>query len=235
MQSFWFSTSGNGRANLTNFPKERICLQVSLSLGTRDKEMEANFKWLFSPVSTPLDFLFKWKYNVYTVKWNFNNVFTQVYICVMTTLTLQKASFYILLVIIPTKGKHYPDLYHQTLILPVLELHRRRQWHPTPVLLPGESHGWRSLVGCSPWRHEESDKTERLHFHFSLSCTGEGNGNPLQCSCLENPRDGEAWWAAVCGVAQSRPWLKQLTSSSSSSRASYKWKHAPCIFIQFLF
>ena len=67
---------------------------------------------------------------------------------------------------------------------------RRRHWHPTPVLLPGKSHGWRSLVGCSPWGHEESDTTERLHFHFSLSCIGERNGNPLQCSCLENPRDG---------------------------------------------
>ena len=93
----------------------------------------------------------------------------------------------------------------------------RRQWHPTPVLLPGKSHGWRSLVGCSPWGHEESDKTERLHFHFSLSCTGEGNGNPLQCSCLENPRDGGAWWAAIYGVAQSQTWLKWRSSSSSSS------------------
>ena len=81
---------------------------------------------------------------------------------------------------------------------------QRRQWHPTPVLLPGKSHGWRSLVGCSPWGRKESDTTERLHFHFSLSCIGEGNGNPLQCSCLENPRDGGAWWAAVYGVAQSR-------------------------------
>ena len=91
---------------------------------------------------------------------------------------------------------------------------RRRQWQPTPVLLPGKSHGWRSLVGCSPWGHEESDMTERLHFHFSLSCIGEGNGNPLQCSCLENPRDGRAWWAAIYGVAQSWTWLKQLSSSS---------------------
>ena len=57
--------------------------------------------------------------------------------------------------------------------------------------------------------------TERLHFHFSLSCTGEGNGNPLQCFCLENPRDGGAWWAAVCGVAQSRTRLKQVSSTSS--------------------
>ena len=89
---------------------------------------------------------------------------------------------------------------------------QRRQWHPTPVLLPGKSHGRRSLVGCSPWVHEESDTTERLHFDFSLSCIGEGNGNPLQCSCLENPRDGGAWWAAIYGVAQSR---KQLSSSSS--------------------
>ena len=58
--------------------------------------------------------------------------------------------------------------------------------------------------------------TEWLHFHFSLSCIGEGNGNPLQCSCLENPRDGEAWWAAVYGVTQSQTWLKWLSSSSSS-------------------
>ena len=67
--------------------------------------------------------------------------------------------------------------------------------------------------------HKESDTTEQLHFHFSLSCIGEGNGNPLQCSCLQNPRDGEAWWAAIYGVAQSRTRLKRLSSSSSSSRA----------------
>ena len=90
---------------------------------------------------------------------------------------------------------------------------QRRQWHPTPVLLPGKSHGRRSLVGCSPWDLEESDTTERLHFHFSLSCIGEGNGNPLQCSCLENPRDGGTWWAAVYGVAQSWTQLKQHSSS----------------------
>ena len=70
-----------------------------------------------------------------------------------------------------------------------------------------------SLVGCSPWGRSESDTTERLHFHFSLSCIGEGNDNPLQCSCLENPRDGGAWWAAVSGVAQSWTRLKRLSSS----------------------
>ena len=84
----------------------------------------------------------------------------------------------------------------------------RRQWHPTLVLLPGKSHGQRSLVGCSPWGRDESDTTERLPFHFSLSCIGEGNGSPLQCSCLENPRDGGACWAAVYGVARSRTRLK---------------------------
>ena len=94
----------------------------------------------------------------------------------------------------------------------------RRQWHPTPVFLPGESHGRRSLVGCSPWGREELDTTEWLHFHFSLSCIGEGNGNPLQCSCLEDPRDGGAWWAAIYGVAQSRTRLKRLSSSSSKWR-----------------
>ena len=79
----------------------------------------------------------------------------------------------------------------------------RRQWHPTPVLLPGKSHGRRGLVGCSPCGGEELDTTERLHFHFTLSCIGEGNGNPLQCSCLENSRDGGAWWAAICGAVES--------------------------------
>ena len=68
-------------------------------------------------------------------------------------------------------------------------------------------------MGCSPWGRYKSDTTERLHFHFSLSCIGGGNGNPLQCSCLENPRDGGAWW--VSGVAQSRTRLKRLSSSSS--------------------
>ena len=86
---------------------------------------------------------------------------------------------------------HYLPEFAQT--------HRRRQWHPTPVLLPGKSHGWRRLVGCSPWRRKESDTIERLYFHFSLSCIGEGNGNPLQCSCLENPRDRGAWWAVIYG------------------------------------
>ena len=117
----------------------------------------------------------------------------------------------------------------------------RRQWHPTPVLLPGKSHGWWSLIGCSPWGREESDMTERLHVHFSLSCIGEGNGNPLQYSCLENPREGGAWWAAVYGVAQSRTRLNWLSSSSSSgllkSFTTFLWTyrdkidsaHCPCI------
>ena len=94
---------------------------------------------------------------------------------------------------------------------------RRRRWQPTPVLLPGKSHGWRSLVGYSPCGCYESDVTERLHFHFSVSCTGEGNGNPLQCSCLETPRDGGAWCAAICEFAQSRTRLERLSSSGSTS------------------
>ena len=71
-------------------------------------------------------------------------------------------------------------------------------------------------MGCSPWGRKESNRTQRLPFHFSLSCIGEGYGNPLQCSCLENPKDCGAWWAAVNGVAQSRTRLKGLSSSSSS-------------------
>ena len=103
---------------------------------------------------------------------------------------------------------------------------RRRQWHPTPALLPGRSHGWRSLEGCSPWGRWGLDMTERLQFYFSLSlsCIGEGSGNPLQCYCVENPRDRGAWWAAIYGVAQSWTWLKWLSSSSSSTSFSPVWK-----------
>ena len=87
---------------------------------------------------------------------------------------------------------------------------------PVVALLPGNSHGRRSLVGST------FTTSERLHFHFSLPCIGEGNGNPLQCSCLENPRDGGAWWAAVYGVAQSRTRLKRLSSSSSRHSVNVK-------------
>ena len=77
-------------------------------------------------------------------------------------------------------------------------------WHPP---MDGEAW-WAAVHGVS------KSRTERLHFHFSFPCTGEGNGNPLQCSCLENPRDGGAWWAAVYRVAQSQTRLKWLSSSS---------------------
>ena len=85
-----------------------------------------------------------------------------------------------------------------------------------------------TLAWKIPWAEEPGglqsmgslrvDMTERLHFHFLLSCIGEGNGNPLQCSCLENPRDGGAWWASIYGVAQSRTRLKRLSNSSSATR-----------------
>ena len=84
---------------------------------------------------------------------------------------------------------------------------------PHSSTLGGKFHGQSSLVGCSPWGYEESDTTERLHFHFSLSCIGEGNGNALQCSCLENPRDGGDWRAAIYEVVQSQTQLSQLSSS----------------------
>ena len=80
---------------------------------------------------------------------------------------------------------------------------QRRQWQPTQVLLPGKSHGRRNLVGYSPWGREESDSTERLHFHFSLSCTGEENGNTLQYCCLENPRDGSLVGCHLWGHTES--------------------------------
>ena len=103
----------------------------------------------------------------------------------------------------------------------IIALH---QWQPTPVLLPGKSQGWRSLVGCSPWGCWGSDTTERLPFHFWLSCIGEGSGNPLQCSCLESPRDGGAWWAAVYGVTQSWTRLKWLSNLASGTIFLFKKK-----------
>ena len=95
---------------------------------------------------------------------------------------------------------------------------RRRRWHPTPVLLPGKSHGQRSLVGCGPWGREESDMTERLPFHFSLSCIGAGNGNPLQCSCLENPRDRGAWWASFRLWGRTESDMTEVTQQLSTSK-----------------
>ena len=106
-----------------------------------------------------------------------------------------------------------------------LEIKWRRKWQPTPVFLPGKSHGRWSLVGCSPWGREESDTTEQLHFHFSLLCIGEENGNPLHYSCLENARDRGAWWAAVYWVAQVWTWLKRLSSSSSGDQNVCFWTY----------
>ena len=93
-----------------------------------------------------------------------------------------------------------------------------QQWHSTPVLLPGKSHGWRNLVGCSPWGSKESDTTEQLHFHFSLSCIGEGNGNPLQCSCLENPRDEEPGGLPSMGSHRVRHDWSDLAAAMPSTR-----------------
>ena len=100
-----------------------------------------------------------------------------------------------------------------------------------------------TLAWKIPWMEEpgtpkELDTTERLHFRFSLLCIGERNGNPLQCSCLENPRDGGAWWAAVSGVLQSRTQLRWLSSSSNSSinsKLSYMVFHLYHIFFTFWF
>ena len=117
----------------------------------------------------------------------------------------------------------------------------KRQWHPTPVLLPGKSHGWRSLVGCSPWGPKSQTQLSNFTFTFSLSCIREGNGNPLQCSWLEHPRGRRAWWADVYGVTQSQSRLKWLSSSMTLQSPSwvYIWRktlskriHAPQCSLQ---
>ena len=124
---------------------------------------------------------------------------------------------YNIVLVLPNIEMNPPQVYLCFYFLSYTSLTLGKPRGSYPVLLPGKSHGWKSLVGCSPWGHQELDMTERLHFHFSLSYTGERNGNPLQCSCLENPRDEGAWWAAICGVAQSRTQLKQHSSSSRRS------------------
>ena len=96
----------------------------------------------------------------------------------------------------------------------------RRRWYPTPLLLPGKFHGRRSLVGCSPWGCIELDTTERLHFDFSLSYIGEGNGNPLQCSCLENPRDGGAWWLPSMGSHRVGHDWSDLAAAAAAKRGT---------------
>ena len=128
--------------------------------------------------------------------------------------------------IAPTWAKHSEWTLFQPLGKPSLGEGNGTPLQYSCLENPMDGGAWQAAVhGVA-----KSDKTERLHFHFSLSCIGEGNGNPLQCSCLENPRDGRAWWAAIYEVAQSRTWLKQLSSSSSKpslvSRYSLKppWK-----------
>ena len=97
----------------------------------------------------------------------------------------------------------YVNVCTQRIIILIVHNYQRRQWQPTPVLLPGKSHGPRSLVGCSPWGRKESDTIEWLHFHFSLSCIGEGNGNPLPSAVYGVGHDWSDLAAAVVAVSLS--------------------------------
>ena len=119
------------------------------------------------------------------------------------------------------------------LFISKVDMTREKAMAPHSSTLAWKIPWTEKLGGLQSMGSLELDTTERLHFHFSLSCFGKGNGNPLQCSCLENPRDGGAWWAAVYGIAQSWTWLKRLSSSSSSSSSSMvdcwrrAWQPAP--------
>ena len=109
--------------------------------------------------------------------------------------------------------------FSPSFLYPLSFVFQRRQWHPTPVLLPGKTHGWRSLVACSPWGHYASDTTERLHFHFSLFTFMHWR-RKWQATPVFLPGEFQgrgAWWAAVYGVSQSWTRLKRLSSSSSRS------------------
>ena len=111
--------------------------------------------------------------------------------------------------------------YHIMIIKSTPKDERRRQWQPTPVLLPGNSCGQSNLVGYSPWGREESDTTELLHFHFSLSSTEEGNGNPLQYSCLENPRDGSVVGCHLWGRTVRYEWCD--LAAAAKMKVYYNW------------
>ena len=110
----------------------------------------------------------------------------------------------------------------QEVLFLIIIMFQRRQWHPTPVLLPGKSHGWRSLIGCSPWGLEEWDTTERLQFHFSLFTLmhWRRKWQPTPVFWPGESQGRGAWWAAIYGAAQSRTRLKRLSSSSMCHCAS---------------
>ena len=110
-------------------------------------------------------------------------------------------------------------------------MHWRRKWQPTPVFLPGESQGQRSLVGCSPWGRKESNTTKRLPFHFSLSHIGEGNGSPLQCYCLENPRDGEPGGLPSMGLHRVGHDWSNLAAAAWSNSSSFIWFNLIVTFV----
>ena len=122
---------------------------------------------------------------------------------------------------VPTLTKYIHTLWHSNLFLDIF-LADIYTYILEKAMAPHSS----TLAWKIPWTEKPGRlqsvgslrvrQTEQLHFHFSISCIGEGNGNPLQCSCLENPRDRGAWWAAVYGVTWSWTWLKWLSSSTSS-------------------
>ena len=125
----------------------------------------------------------------------------------------------------------YKDAYIFKIVLYMLLW--RRTWQPTSVLLPEKSHGWRGPGGLQSMRSRRVRQDWATSLSLSLSCIGAGNGNPLQCSCLEKPRDRGAWWAAVYGVAQSRTRLKRLrdrksTRLNSSHRHTSRMPSSAC-------
>ena len=97
---------------------------------------------------------------------------------------------------------------------------RRRQWHPTPVLLPRKSHGRRSLVGCSPWGHYESDTAEQLHFHFSLLCIGEGNATHSSVLAWRIPGTGEPGGLPSIGSHRVGHYWSDLAAAAAAAHAS---------------
>ena len=138
--------------------------------------------------------------------WKMHIIYTYMCMCISAALI---HTWYI------NKYNNNQDIFPIHLYLKCLPTYMEKAMAPHSSTLAWKMPWTEEPDRLQSWDHTESDTTERLHFHFSLSCIGEGNGNPLHCSCPENPRDGGAWWAAISGVAQSQTWLKQLSSSSS--------------------
>ena len=194
---------GSGASNLMQTKFESSLGLLDWEVGKRYVGIKSNVNsWLRDKIFTVLCFIYSLKIFIESLPWLWNS----------SSVADASSVPYIQL---------YYSICHIMAFISLPHQSQRRQWHPTPVFLPRKSHG-QSLVGCSPWGRQKSDTTEQLHFHFSLSCIGEGNSNPLQCSCLENPREGRACGLPSMGSHRVRHHWSNLAAAAHQSIHSWR-------------